>query len=68
MFLAAPSTVSVELHDDELCLALSSETLEPLLLYGAVRYNNIMSTSVNLQFAKSERRTYGQWPGHENAQ
>ena len=54
-------------------LITSSVLLSPPLEPSTARYDSLLdqrntSTSLNLQFAKSEQRIYGPYPRHENAQ
>ena len=75
-FLAAPRAIELTVTDNELCSPYFS------LVYTWFNVQcsmfmppchdgdnySILGTSVNLQFAKLEQRTYGPWPRHENAQ
>ena len=54
-------------------LITSSVSLSPPLEPSTARYDSLLdqhntSTSLNLQFAKSERHIYSLYPRHENAQ
>ena len=71
-FLAAPRAIELTATDDELCSPYFSLVYTWFNVHHHATYDgdnySILSTSVNLQFAKLEQLTYGPWPRHENAQ